>query len=154
MERTARPVPRRLLILGPIDTPHTEHLALGARERGFEVFVGGWTWEASPQTIYAEHGIDVSVRAWPTACWLRDLMARARPDVVHANWLPSAFLYLIYGAAPMVAMAWGSDVYRAGRLDKIKNRFVVRFAGHVMADSTDLLKQLQLMADLPSARCC
>jgi glycosyltransferase involved in cell wall biosynthesis len=132
-------------MLGPVNTPHTEHLALGARERGFDVYVGGEIWGGAPQTALPEHGIEVSVRTWPTARWLQNLMARVRPDVVHANWLPSAFVYLLYGAAPMVAMAWGSDVYRAGRLGRIQNRLVARFAGIVMADSVDLLDRLRAL---------
>jgi glycosyltransferase involved in cell wall biosynthesis len=143
--RRASRAHRRLLILGPIDTPHTEHLALGARERGFDVCVAGWFWNGSTQTTYAENGIEVAVREWPTAQWLRELLARVRPDVVHANWFPSAFLYLLYGASPMVAMAWGSDIYRASRLDRAKNQVVARLAGLVMADSADLLRQLRLL---------
>lgn len=132
----------RVLILGPVNTPHTEHLALGAAERGFDVTVGGDEWRDAPQTSLAESGIEVSAQAWPTARWLRELVARVQPDVVHANWFKNAFVYLLYGAAPMVAMAWGSDVYRAGRLERLQNRFVARRAGMVMADSEDLLERL------------
>lgn len=143
---------KRLLILGPINTPHTEHLALGAQERGYDVFVGGEVWDGPPATTLSEHGIEVSIRTWPTARWLRDLMARVRPAAVHANWFPSAFVCLLYGAAPMVAMAWGSDVYRAGRVGRVKNRFVARFAGVVMADSVDLLDRLRALG-APADRC-
>jgi glycosyltransferase involved in cell wall biosynthesis len=131
-----------VLILGPVDTPHTEHLAAGARERGFEVFVGGDLWNGTPPAELRERGLDVSLRSWPTARWLGDLITRVRPDVIHANWLPNAFTYLIYGATPMVAMAWGSDVYRSGRVGRLLNRFVARYAGIVMADSEDLREQL------------
>ncbi len=143
---------KRLLILGPINTPHTEHLAIGAQERGYEVFVGGEMWDGPPRPKLPEHGIEVSVRTWPTARWVRDLMARVRPAVVHANWFPSASVCLLYGAAPMVAMAWGSDVYRAGPLDRVMNRFVARFAGAVMADSLDLLDRLRALG-APAERC-
>ena len=132
----------RLLMLGPINTPHTEALAIGARERGFHVVVAGDSWDSTPGTALADQGIEVSVPGWPTARWLRELMARVRPEVVHANWFTDAFRYLLYGAVPMVAMAWGSDVYRANRVGRTTNRFVARFAGMVMADSSDLLDRL------------
>jgi glycosyltransferase involved in cell wall biosynthesis len=141
---------QRLLILGPINTPHTEHLALGARERGFDVVVGGEIWGTLPDTTLAEQGIDVSVTGWPTARWLRNLIARVRPHVVHANWFPYAFTYMLYGASPLVAMAWGSDIYRADRVTQVKNRVVARYAGMVMADSADLLDQLHALGAPPS----
>ena len=69
-------------------------------------------------------------------------MRRVRPDVVHANWLTDAFLYLLYGAVPMVAMAWGSDVYRASWREQLQNRFIARRAGMLLADSAHLLNRL------------
>ena len=141
-------------MLGPIDTPHTEALALGARERGFDVVVAGNSWDSTPDNPLADHNIEVCVRGWPTARWLREVTARVRPDVVHANWFTDAFSYLLYGAVPMVAMAWGSDVYRASRVDRAKNGFVARFAGMVMADSSDLLDQLIRMGAPQIVRSC
>ena len=129
-------------MLGPINTPHTEALAVGARERGFDVVVAGDDWRLTTTGALVEQDIEVCLTGWPTAAWLRELMARVQPDVIHANWFTDAFRYLIYGAVPMVAMAWGSDVYRANRLGRVTNRFVARFAGMVMADSSDLLNHL------------
>lgn len=140
---------RRLLILGPVNTPHTEHLALGATERGFRVSVAGDEWSSSPPAGLAEHGIDVSVRTWPTARWLRDVLTRVQPDVVQANWFPNAFVYMLYGAAPVVAMAWGSDVYHASGVGRLQNRVVARYAGVVMADSLDLLDRLLALGARP-----
>lgn len=135
---------RRLLILGPVNSPHTEHLAAGAQERGFEVVVAGTVWPALPITGALEkRDINVSLREWPTARWLRDLMRCVQPDVVHANWLTDAFLYLVYGAVPMVAMAWGSDVYRASRREDLQNRFIARRAAMLLADSGHLLQRLR-----------
>jgi glycosyltransferase involved in cell wall biosynthesis len=135
---------RRLLILGPVNSPHTEHLAAGAQERDFDVAVAGTVWPALPITETLERrNIDVSLREWPTARWLRDLMRRVQPDVVHANWLTDAFLYLVYGAVPMVAMAWGSDVYRASRREDLQNRLIARRAAMLLADSGHLLQRLR-----------
>ncbi len=129
-------------MLGPINTPHTEALAVGARERGFDVVVAGDDWGVTPTEALSEQGIKVSAPGWPTARWLRELMQRVQPDVIQANWFTDAFRYLVYGAVPMVAMAWGSDIYRANRIERLTNKFVARFAGMVMADSTDLLNRL------------
>ena len=73
------------------------------------------------------------------------LMRRVRPDVVHANWLTDAFLYLVYGAVPMVAMAWGLDVYRASRREQLQNRFIARRAAMLLADSAHLLERLRAL---------
>ena len=136
-------------MIGVVNSPHTEHLALGARERGFEVFVGGAVVNRLPKTTLPEHGIPISAATTPMARWLRELMARVEPDVVHANWFSDAFRCLVYGAVPMAATAWGSDIYRAGSIARLENRFVARYAGVVMADSVDLLNRLQALGASP-----
>jgi glycosyltransferase involved in cell wall biosynthesis len=139
----------RVLLLGPVNTPHTEALAIGAHERGFDVVVAGDDWGLMPDSALQGHGIEVSYRGRPTARWLRALLDRVRPDVVHANWFTDAFVYLLYGAVPMIAMAWGSDIYQVGRVGRAKNGYVARFAGMVMADSSDLLDHLIALGASP-----
>lgn len=114
-----------------------------------EVFVGGSAVTGLPATTLSEHDVDVSLASLPTATWIRSLMARIRPDVVHAHWFPDAFRYLVYGATPMIATAWGSDIYRATWTGQVQNRFVARFAGMVMADSTDLVGKLITLGAKP-----
>jgi glycosyltransferase involved in cell wall biosynthesis len=133
----------RVLILGPVNSVHVEHLALGVREQGHEVVVGGEAWEGLPGSVLPAEGVPVSIRTWPTARWLRRLLRETRPDVIHANWLPTAGLAALYGAFPLVAMAWGSDVYRSSRAQRVAYRLLVRQADVVMADSLDLIVELE-----------
>jgi glycosyltransferase involved in cell wall biosynthesis len=66
-----------------------------------------------------------------------------RPDVVHAHWFPGfAFFATLACASPLVAMAWGSDVFRASARQQLVNRLVARRADLVMTDSADLLERL------------
>jgi glycosyltransferase involved in cell wall biosynthesis len=145
------PVARRLrvLILGPVNSVHVEHLALGVREQGHDVVVGGDAWEGLPGSVLPGEGVPVSLRTWPTARWLRRLLRETRPDVVHANWLPTAGLAALYGASPLVATAWGSDVYRASRAQLLAYRLLVRQADVVMADSLDLIVELERLGAPP-----
>jgi L-malate glycosyltransferase len=140
----------RLLMLGAVNHPHVEHLALAMHERGFEVVVAGDTVPDLPPST-----LPVELRAAPSRAratlagaaahvrWIRALLRELRPDVVHAHWLPGfAFLAAVAGAKPLVAMAWGSDVLRARRTQTLANRLAVRRAAVAMADSQALLDRL------------
>ena len=89
------------------------------------------------------HPIPVSVRTWPTARWLRRLLRETQPDVVHAHWMPTAGLALLYGASPLVVSAWGSDVFRASPLQRLASRLVVRHADMLMGSSAALVQGLE-----------
>jgi glycosyltransferase involved in cell wall biosynthesis len=143
----------RLLMLGAVNHPHVEHLALAMHERGFEVVVGGDSVPDLPPSVLPDAGI--RLRAAPDRTrgsvggaaahvgWIRALLRELRPDVVHAHWLPGfAFFAAVAGARPLVAMAWGSDVLRARRSQTLANRFAVRRAALAMADSQALLDRL------------
>lgn len=133
----------RILMIGPVNSPHTEHLALSMRERGHLVQVGGAVWQdgLAPSSL-PDAAIPVSVMTKPQPIWLRGLLRRFRPDVIHANWMPFAALAVLAGARPLVAMAWGSDVYLAERTAALANRIAVRRADHVLADSSALVERL------------
>ena len=46
------------------------------------------------------------------AAWLRRLVGRLRPDLIHAHWLPHwGAAAALAGGPPLVAGAWGSDIY-------------------------------------------
>ena len=137
-------------MLGAVNHPHVEHLALAMHERGFEVIVGGdEVPDLPPSTLPLE------LRAAPSRArgslvgaaahvrWIRGLLRELRPDVVHAHWLPGfAFFAAMAGAKPLVAMAWGSDVLRARRAQTLANRVALRRAAVAMADSQALLDRL------------
>jgi glycosyltransferase involved in cell wall biosynthesis len=140
----------RVLMLGPLGPPHVADQAMALRDRGIDVEVGG---NASTQVVdssLAEAGFGIitspdSARATPwgmaaTLRWTRRTIAAVQPDVVHAHWLPGfGFAAAVAGASPLALTAWGSDVYRATRAQKLANRYALRRADLVMADSKDLL---------------
>jgi glycosyltransferase involved in cell wall biosynthesis len=140
----------RLLMLGSVNHPHVEHLALGMAERGFEVVVAGDRVDILPDSVLPAAGIRV-VGAPPVSRssprgvgahvrWVRRLLREVRPDVVHANWMPGfAFHAALAGARPLVAMAWGSDVLRTSRAQHLAASFAARRADLVMADSQALV---------------
>jgi L-malate glycosyltransferase len=133
-------------MLGAVNHPHVEHLAVAMQERGFEVVVGGDVVPDLPPTGLSDVRLaPAGARSSPLGAvahvrWIRGLLRELRPDVVHAHWLPGfAFFAAVAGARPLVAMAWGSDVLRARRAQAWANRVTVRRAALVMADSQALL---------------
>jgi glycosyltransferase involved in cell wall biosynthesis len=143
----------RLLMLGPVNHPHVEHLALAMHERGMDVTAAGNVEPVLPPTVLSDAGIRVAVaptlpRRTPSGVaahvrWIRNLIRELAPDVVHAHWLTGfAALAALAGASPLVAMAWGSDVFRAGRTKTLANRIALRRAAVAMADSRALLERM------------
>jgi Glycosyltransferase Family 4 len=134
----------RILMLGPVNSPHMEHLALAMAQRGHLVAAGGAVWGGGlPPSSLPEMGITVSAMTWPQPLWLRRLVRSFRPHVVHANWMPFAVLATLAGVRPLVAMAWGSDVYLAGRVQRRANRFALARADAALADSSALVERLR-----------
>ena len=149
-EQASTDDPTTLLMLGSINHPHVEHLALAMRDRGFEVMVGGDVLPSLPHSVLpaqgvptfpAPHQVRGSARgAAAHVRWIRRLLHDLRPDIVHAHWLCGfACFAALAGADPLVAMAWGSDVLRAGRLKRLANRIALRRAKLAMADSHALV---------------
>jgi L-malate glycosyltransferase len=153
----------RLLMLGAVNHPHVEHLALAMAARNFDVVVGGNTLDELPPSVLPAAGIRVlpapsARRGSPLGAgahvrWIRRLLRQLRPDVVHGHWLPGfAFFAAVAGARPLVAMAWGSDVLLARRLQTLANRFALRRAALAMADSQSLMDRLVTLGADPE-RC-
>ena len=143
----------RILMLGPVNHPHVEHLALAMRERGLDVTVAGDSEPELPPSVLPAAGIAVrpapqALRRTPAGAaahvrWIRALDRELRPDVVHAHWLCGyAAFAALAGASPLVAMAWGSDVLRADRLRLFAGRIALRRSRIAMADSQALLERL------------
>jgi glycosyltransferase involved in cell wall biosynthesis len=152
----------RLLMLGTVNHPHVEHLALAMAERGFDVMVGGNALPELPASVLPASGIklsDAPPRERSTALgaaahvrWIRGLLREQRPDVTHAHWLPGfACFAALAGAKPLVAMAWGSDVLRARPLQTLADRIALRRAALVMADSQALMDRLVALGADPEA---
>src|SRR5690349_24080559 len=143
----------RLLMLGTVNHPHVEHLVLAMAQRGFVDHTGGDVMPQLPPSSLPAAGIQVHLSpprprgsmlgAAAHVWWLRGLLHRLRPDVAHGHWLPGfAFFAALAGARPLVAMAWGSDVFRARRAQTLANRVTLRRATLAMADSQALLDRL------------
>jgi glycosyltransferase involved in cell wall biosynthesis len=133
----------RILYLGPYNSPHVADLALAMRERGHVVQAAGEIWSGLPASSLADHGIPTSTMTFPSILWCRRLLREFRPDVVHAHWMPFATLAMLAGARPLVAQAWGSDIYLAGRRHRFELRVTLRRTAVAMTDSADLVERLE-----------
>lgn len=141
----------RVLMLGPLGPPHVYDQAVALKQRGIDVHVGGNASAGLADSALADAGLPVrtspgSRRSTPwgmaaTIRWTRRSIAAVRPDVVHAHWLPGfGFAAAAAGASPLALTAWGSDVYRASHVQKLANRYALRRADVLMADSRHLLE--------------
>jgi L-malate glycosyltransferase len=140
-----------VLLLGPLGPPHIQDQALAMKQRGLDVRVGGNGLGGATDPVLEQAGIPLSQapetsRARPGGMlagvrWARGLVAGTNPDVVHAHWLPGfGFVAAAIGASPLALTVWGSDVYRATALQRLANRYALRRADLLMADSRDLLE--------------
>ena len=114
-----------------------EHLAIAMQERGLQLVVGGDIEPTLLASRLPEAGVEVHVAlqhrrraVWGLVrhvIWIRRLVREVRPAVVHAHWFPGfGFFAALARAAPLVVMAWGSDVYRADVRQEVVNRYVAR----------------------------
>jgi glycosyltransferase involved in cell wall biosynthesis len=136
-------------MLGTVNTPHVEHLALAMRDRGHRVVVAGDVVPGYPPSVLPAEGVEVRPLELPAIPWVRRLAREIKPDVVHAHWLTAyGFLAALNRLHPLIAMAWGSDVYHASPLGLRQIRYVLKRADVAMTDSTHLLDRLiELGAD-------
>ena len=152
----------RVLMLGPVNHPHVEHLALAMQERGLDVIAAGDSEPTLPPSLLPDAGIRVLYapgrpRRTPVGGaahvrWIRALNRELRPDVVHAHWMCGYAAYAaLAGASPLVAMAWGSDVLRADRIRTFASRIALRRAGVAMADSQALVDRLVELGARPES---
>jgi glycosyltransferase involved in cell wall biosynthesis len=136
--------PLRVLMVGPVNSQHMEDLALSLRNRGLIIRTGGVAWRGGlAASILPDNGIPVSVLTRPQPLWLRRLSRRFRPDLIHASWMPfAAGVAVAHVRTPLVAAAWGSDVFIADQRQQLQNRLAVRGAALTLADSQALVERL------------
>jgi L-malate glycosyltransferase len=139
----------RAIMLGPVNSPHVEHMALALHRRGVNLQVAGEVWGGLQPSVLPAAGVPVSCISWPFVAWFRRLLREQRPALTHAHWTPFAFQARLAGAKPLVVTPWGSDVYRAEGRYNWANRAVARWADVVVTDSQDLL---DAMVDLGTPR--
>lgn len=132
-----------ILMIGPVNHPHVEHLSVAVQDQGHSVTVAGWEWPALPAEGLSAAGIRVVLhQEGSTWRWLRQQIREIRPDVVHAHWMRYAVRAALFGARPLIVMAWGSDVYLARGVWRLANRFTVRNAEVLLTDSRALCGEL------------
>jgi glycosyltransferase involved in cell wall biosynthesis len=141
-----------VLVLGPRYSLHTRRWAEHAAEAGFRVEVGG---EVSPgrETLDFTGAADrvhdapiprgVPIGSIETIVWLRRLVRRVSPDLVHAHWAPGwGFWAAVARCRPLVVSGWGSDIYLQRGLSRVKATHAIRRADQVTAPSPALVKEL------------
>jgi glycosyltransferase involved in cell wall biosynthesis len=155
--RAAGPV----LMLGTVNHPHVEYFALAMHERGFDIVVGGNVEPTLPDSALPAAGIEIEpapVVSRRTATgvvahirWVRRLLRRHRPVLVHAHWVPAfGFYAALAGAAPLIVTAWGSDVLLADRIERLANRIAMRRADLVTANAAHLLEHMVRLGARPA----
>jgi glycosyltransferase involved in cell wall biosynthesis len=139
----------RLLVVGWVNSPHIAVWPRLLSGRGYEVHIAG---EIAPDIPDTPPPDAASVSVMPTlrtpglraprlAPWLRDVAREVEADIVHAHYL-SIFGYIAAraGQTPLVVSAWGSDVYRAGWLERRRSRLAIERADALVADSQALAR--------------
>lgn len=135
----------RVLYVGPYNSPHVEDLALAMRERGHDVHVGGQIWGGGlPPSSLPSLGIP-TYEMTSGLRWMRRILKEVRPQVVHAHWMPFATMAAFAGARPLVATAWGSDIYALSRLRRHTISIALRRTALATSDSADLLDRLRAL---------
>ena len=140
-EPTARTHSLRVLHAGALDSIHLRRWVDLSAELGHDVVVAGHLrpgfesavappidvhvapqlrWASTRHAQLTGRRVDRALAALPNAAvevpmcaaWLRRLVRRVRPDVVHTHWLTHwGAAAVLAGGAPVVAGALGSDVY-------------------------------------------
>lgn len=132
----------RVLLLGPFNSPHVEHLAVALHARGCVLQVGGSAWPGLPRSTLPEQGVPLRTLTFPRLAWVRRQVRDFEPDVVHAHWMPFAAAAVVARVSPLVATAWGSDVFLAKGRQARLNRVALRRVDAATADSDALRERL------------
>lgn len=136
-----------VLLVGPLHSVHMRSWAREASSLGFRVLAAG---DVPPGVRAAElSGIAEEVFLAPRSggpgttplnvLWLRRLMLRVRPDVVHAHWVLT-WGYWAAQAWPrgLVVTPWGTDLYRQTPPSSHRPRLPLRRARRVLVPSPAL----------------
>src|SRR5690348_8583375 len=100
----------RVLQLGPLYIGHTRRWAQHAQALGCTVLVAGH--EKPGRRTRAFDDVEIYDPAQPAEEWLLGVLDRFEPDIVQAHWLPRwCRIAAAVADCPVIATAWGSDVY-------------------------------------------
>jgi glycosyltransferase involved in cell wall biosynthesis len=150
----------RVLQLGPLYNNHVRRWSANAVAAGAEVHAAG---HVRPGRLPVDlRGVATGVEVMPPELleadeeaqleWLRGALARVRPDVVHAHWLPRwGQLATRSGHEAVVVTPWGSDVYESAGPDRARADRALRGAQAVIARSRHMEHEL-LARGAPAGR--
>lgn len=149
-----------VVLLGPASSVHTRRWASALESAGHQVVIASWQpGPGLPGTqvrIAPAVGASAALRGLLAAPWLRRLVAKARPDVIHVHSLGTyglLSLALPHGPARVVT-PWGSELraaqHSAARAAIV--RHALRRADLVLPTSTEVAAEVTTAYGIPVAR--
>jgi glycosyltransferase involved in cell wall biosynthesis len=151
---------QRVLQLGPLYSPHTRRWSQLARKAGCTVYAAG---HVSPGRRRVDlSGVVDAVEVLPESMyelepeghvsWLRSVLDRLQPDVVHAHYLMRwPYVASLAERRPLVATPWGSDLYLATGGARRRADHALRHADVVIARSPHMQREL-IVRGVPDER--
>ena len=149
-----------VLLVSPLDVNHPRRWADHALANGCKVTIAG---DVRPGRTLADlrdvaEQVEVApegLRELGTArqvAWLRDLLRRCEPDLVHAHWLPRwGYFAALSGTRPLIVTPWGSDIYLATGTKRRRANHAMACADAVLARSPHM-KRVILARGVPAGR--
>jgi glycosyltransferase involved in cell wall biosynthesis len=120
VEPSQAAVPGRVLQVGPLYLNHVRRWSQHAAALGWRVSAAGHIRRGRRLTDLSDLADRVEIAPpglWEhgtarRVAWLRDVIRRLEPDLIHAHWLPTWGCYAARAAErPVVTTPWGSDLY-------------------------------------------
>jgi glycosyltransferase involved in cell wall biosynthesis len=102
--------------------------------------------EVAPESLY-EAG------AQPHVSWLRSVLDRVEPDLIHAHYLSRwPYVAALAGYRPLIVTPWGWDLYDATGRDRHRADHALREADVVIARSGSYMRRELLSRGVPAER--
>lgn len=147
--------PLRILIAGWLNSPHVIAWAEAVEAAGHEVHLAGRDAPQLPASALTERVHKLPAGAPPVVRGLQMSRALARvandlsPDLVHAHFLTEfGWMASRQGLRPLIASAWGSDVFGVRGLSRQRSRRALTGSQLVFADSEHLARATRDLADV------
>ena len=152
----------RVLQVGPLYNNHLRRWSANAAALGCAVYAAGHVRPGRRPVDLA--GVIEQVEIAPEAlsalgdarhvAWLRGVIRRFEPDLIHAHWLPKwGYLAALSRHRPLVVTAWGSDVYLATGTQRTHADWALRNADRVLARSPHMHREM-VARGVPAERIC
>jgi glycosyltransferase involved in cell wall biosynthesis len=139
-----------VLQVGPLYNNHLRRWSAHAAALGCSVCaVGhGKTGRRPTDLIGVEHAEVTPEALWSAGdaakiAWLRDVIRRLRPDLIHAHWLPTwGYFAALAADRPLIVTAWGSDLYLSTGPQRRRADWAMRVADGVLARSGHMRREM------------